>query len=212
MICWPGLSIPLCRLQLSLPHWVSSEPILQCYLPIFSAASLVSCHFLLCLEGWSLQGLRIWWCVCTTSVCALWQWRAGNHMGWWLGWSFAELPHLSHVECVRYPWVLCSISSPCSVIPFTALEDWHDQWAQSSHITRLIFLSFHMGLIFASEAVVWAILARTSRLDPSLDTIALKYLKLDTVSRACPLTLMSEQMPLLLVVIIFVFPAWISIP
>ena len=45
---------------------------------------------------------------------------------------------------------------------------------------RLMFLSFHTGLSFARAAVACATLARTSCLDPSSDTIAPRYLKLDT--------------------------------
>ena len=121
MICWPALSIPLCPPQLSLPHSVSNESIHWCYLPIFSFASLFFCHLVRCLAGWSLQGLRIWWCVHTTSVFALWQWRIGHHAGRWLGWSFAGLPRLWRVGCRRYPWVACSISSPCSVFSSVVL-------------------------------------------------------------------------------------------
>ena len=52
-----------------------------------------------------------------------------------------------------------------------------------------IFLSFQITLSFASAAVVWAILARISGLDPSSAMIAPRYLNLLTQSSFSPLTL-----------------------
>ena len=45
-----------------------------------------------------------------------------------------------------------------------------------------IFLSFQMAFSLVTAAVVWAILESTSGLDPSSDTITLRYLKLWTFS------------------------------
>lgn len=52
---------------------------------------------------------------------ASWQWKAGLRVGWWLGWSFAGLPHLWYVGCRKFPRVFCSISFPCSVSSSAAL-------------------------------------------------------------------------------------------
>ena len=72
-----------------------------------------------------------------------------------------------------------------------------------------MFLSFQISLVTA--AVIWAILERTSGLDPSSDTIAPRYLKLRTVSSFL-LSMMSELMQLELLVINWVFSALICIP
>ena len=75
-----------------------------------------------------------------------------------------------------------------------------------------IFLSFQMVLSLASAAVAWAILARISGLDPSSAMIAPRYLNLFTQSSFSPLTLMSVLMPLVLLVISWVFSALICMP
>ena len=77
---------------------------------------------------------------------------------------------------------------------------------------RSMFLSSQMILSFVSAAMVWAILERTSRMDPSSVTMAPKYLKLWTVSSFSPLTLMLLLMPLVLLVINLVFSALICMP
>ena len=53
---------------------------------------------------------------------------------------------------------------------------------------REVFLSRQIVFSFASAAVVCAILASTSGLDPSSVTMAPKYLKLFTVSSFWPFT------------------------
>ena len=55
----------------------------------------------------------------------------------------------------------------------------------------VMFLSFHKGFNLVSAAVVCAILASISGLEPSSVIIDPKYLKLFTVSSLCPLTLTS---------------------
>ena len=87
----------------------------------------------------------------------------------------------------------------------------------SDHISlnldrRVVFLSFHIGFSLVSVAVVWAILEMISGLDHLSVTIKPRYLKLDTVSNLCPLTLIFLLMPLMLLVISLVFSALISIP
>ena len=71
-----------------------------------------------------------------------------------------------------------------------------------------IFLSFQMVWSFTSAAVVWAILARISGLDPSSP----RYLNLLTQSSFSPLTLVSVLMPLVLLAIKLVFSALICMP
>ena len=73
-----------------------------------------------------------------------------------------------------------------------------------------IILSFQMVLSFVSAAVVWAILAGISGLDPSSAMIALMYLKMSTQSSLSLLTLMSVLMLLVLLVISLVFSALIG--
>ena len=75
-----------------------------------------------------------------------------------------------------------------------------------------IFLSSEMVLSFVSAAVVWAILARMSGLEPSSAMIAPRYLKLLTQSSFSPLTLMSMLMPLVMLVISLVFSALFCMP
>ena len=74
----------------------------------------------------------------------------------------------------------------------------------------VMFLSFQIVLSLVSAAVVCAILARTSGLDPSSLTTVPGYLKLLSVSGFSPLTLISVLMPLF--VISLVFSALISMP
>ena len=76
----------------------------------------------------------------------------------------------------------------------------------------VMFLSFHKGFNLVSAAVVCAILASISGLEPSSVIIDPKYLKLFTVSSLCPLTLTSVLMPCVLFVISLVFSALISMP
>ena len=59
----------------------------------------------------------------------------------------------------------------------------------------VMFLSFHKGFNLVSAAVVCAILASISGLEPSSVVIDPMYLKLVTVSSLCPLTLTSVLMP-----------------
>ena len=75
-----------------------------------------------------------------------------------------------------------------------------------------MFLSFHIGFGLVSVAVVWAILEMISGVDPSSVTTEPRYLKLDTVSNLCPLTLIFLLMPLMLLIISLVFSTIISIP
>ena len=70
----------------------------------------------------------------------------------------------------------------------------------------VMFLSFYIGFILDSVAVVWAILEIISV------TTEPRYLKLDTVSNICPLTVIFLLMPLVLLVISFIYSALISIP
>ena len=67
-----------------------------------------------------------------------------------------------------------------------------------------MFLSFQIGPNFVREAMVWAILAKISGLDPFFDTIAPRCFNLSTYSSLCPLTDTSDVV-FLLFVINFVF-------
>ena len=69
----------------------------------------------------------------------------------------------------------------------------------------VIFLSFHKGFNLVSTAVVCAILANISGLEPSSVIIDPIYLKLVTVSNLCPLTLTSVLKPCVLFVISLFF-------
>ena len=77
---------------------------------------------------------------------------------------------------------------------------------------RVMFLSFRIGFSLVSVAVVCAILEMISGVDPSSVITEPRYLKLDTVSNLCPLTLIFLLMPLMLLVISLVFSTIISIP
>ena len=70
---------------------------------------------------------------------------------------------------------------------------------------RVMFLPFHNSFGLVSIALVWAILEIISGLDPSSVTTEPRYLKLDTVSNLCPLTLIFLLTPLMLLVISLVF-------
>ena len=60
---------------------------------------------------------------------------------------------------------------------------------------REILLSLRTGFSLVNAAVVCAILASISDLEPSLVIIEPRYLKLVTVSSLCPFTLISVLMP-----------------
>ena len=77
---------------------------------------------------------------------------------------------------------------------------------------RAIFLSFQITFSLDTTTVVWAILENTPGLDPSSDTIALRYSKLCTVSSFLLSIVISVLMPLVLFVINWVFSALICIP
>ena len=75
-----------------------------------------------------------------------------------------------------------------------------------------MFLLFQMTFSLVTAAVVWAILESTSGLDPSSDTIAPRYLKLQTVSSFLLSMVKSVWMPLVLFVINWVFSTLICMP
>ena len=77
---------------------------------------------------------------------------------------------------------------------------------------REILLSFQTGFNLVNAAFVCAILESISGLELSSIITEPRYLKLVTVSRFCPFTLMSVMMPLVLFVNRFVFSALISMP
>ena len=76
---------------------------------------------------------------------------------------------------------------------------------------RDMLLSLQMGFSFVRAAVAYAVLERTSGLEPSSETTAQRYLKLVTVPNFCPFTFIFLWMPLALFVISLVFSALISI-
>ena len=76
---------------------------------------------------------------------------------------------------------------------------------------RDMLLSLKMGFSFVRAAVDCSILERTSGLEPSSETTALRYLKPVTVPYLCPFTFIYLWMPLALFVISLVFSALISI-
>ena len=114
------------------------------------------------------------------------------------------------------------ISMACILLSVSAVSVQDSQAYRNMDMTRerislifelsAIFLSFQMVLSFASAAVVWAILARISGLDPSSAMIAPRYLNLLTQSSFLPLTLMLVMKPLVLLVISLVFSALICMP
>ena len=77
---------------------------------------------------------------------------------------------------------------------------------------RSMLLSFQTGFNLENTVVVCAILESISGLQLLSDTTEPKFLKLVTVSRFCPFTLISLVMPLVLLVITLVFSALISMP
>ena len=76
----------------------------------------------------------------------------------------------------------------------------------------VMLLLFQMTFSLVTAAVVLAILESTSGLDPSSDTIAPRYLKLQTISTFLLSVVMSVLMPLVLFVINWVFSALICMP
>ena len=70
-----------------------------------------------------------------------------------------------------------------------------------------MLLSFQTGFSLVNAAVVCAILASISGLEPSSVITEPSYLKLVTVSSFCPFTLNSVMMPLALFIISLVFSA-----
>ena len=76
---------------------------------------------------------------------------------------------------------------------------------------REILLSFQTGFnLIVNAAVVFVILECISGLEPSSVITQPRYLKLVTVSRFCPFTVISVLMPLVLFVFNLVFSALIS--
>ena len=73
---------------------------------------------------------------------------------------------------------------------------------------RKILLSFQTGFNLFNAAIVCAILKNISGLEPSSVITEPRYLKLVTVSRFCPFTLISLLMPLMLFVTSLVFLHW----
>ena len=76
---------------------------------------------------------------------------------------------------------------------------------------RDMLLSLQMGFSFVRAAVAYAILERTSGLDPSSETTVPRYLKVVTVPNFCPFTFISLWMPLAPFAISLVFSALSSI-
>ena len=122
---------------------------------------------------------------------------------WFVGFCCGPL-HWLHGPCMRCKGSFDNTSFPWLVL-FLEVRP------QESVSRRVMFLSFHIGFSLVSVAVVWAVLEMISGLDPSSATIELRYLKLDTVSNLCSLTLIFLLMPLMLLVISLVFSALISI-
>ena len=77
---------------------------------------------------------------------------------------------------------------------------------------REVLLLFQIGFNFVNAAVFCAILESISGLEPSSVITELRYLKLVTVSRFSPFTLISVLMPPVLSVISLVSSALIYVP
>ena len=77
---------------------------------------------------------------------------------------------------------------------------------------REILLSFQTGFSLVNVAVVCAILESISGLESSSVITEPRHLKLVTLSRFCPFSLISALMALVLFVISLVFLALISMP
>ena len=75
-----------------------------------------------------------------------------------------------------------------------------------------MFLSFQMTSSSVTAAVVWAFLDSTSRLDPSFDTIATRYLQLRMVSSFLLSMVIVSADAMVLFVINWVFSALICMP
>ena len=77
---------------------------------------------------------------------------------------------------------------------------------------REILLLFQNGFSLVNDAVACAILESISGLEPSSVMTEHRYLKLVTVLRFCPFTLINVLMPLVLFVNSLAFSALISVP
>ena len=92
----------------------------------------------------------------------------------------------------------------------TDIWNGNDKRAHQFHL-RPRGYSSPIGFSTVRAADAWALLERTTRLEPQSETTVPTYLQLVTVSSFCPFTLISPWVPLALLAISFVFSTLISI-
>ena len=214
---------------------MTSQPTVStsaCRLPPFVSLTSTGCPptsysvflvFLLCvrcLAGWSLSSqmfVRRAHTISASVSCS-----GDLHKARWFGFWCGLLRWL-HDPCTRckgyfdstsFPWFILFFCS--SAVRVHVSHAYSNIDMASDRISlildqRVMFLSFHIGFNLVIVAVVWAILEMISGLDPSSVTTEPRYLKLDTVSNLCPLTLIFLLMPLMLLVNSLVFSALFSI-
>ena len=128
-------------------------------------------------------------------------------------WSLYEIPRSLWKHLISNACILLSMFSVMGHVSH-AYKNMDNARERISLILELMamFLPFQMTFSLVTAAVVWAILDSTLGLEPSSDTIAPRYLKLWTVSCFLFSMVMSVLMPLLLIVINWIFSALICMP
>ena len=103
------------------------------------------------------------------------------------------MPRILRKHLISMAWILFS-SSAFSVHVSHAYKKMASTNERISLILELIgiFLSFKIGPNLLRAAMVRAILAKISGLDPFSDTVAPRYLNLSTYSSLCPLIDISD--------------------
>ena len=98
-------------------------------------------------------------------------------------WSLYKIPRSLQKHLISSACMLLSMSAVMVHVSH-AYKDMDMAWEHISLILELMamFLSFQVTFSLVTAAVVFAILDSASGLDPSSDTIAPRYLKLQTVS------------------------------
>ena len=189
-------------LPLRHPHW--SAP---CRIVLASLDDHVTCsyhfslHFFFTEVRRSSHGPMAFPILAFTSSLVIW-------FLYYSVWDTEEFVEMSHLQCL-YPFNVC-----CYDLCSHAYKNMDMTRERISLILELMvmFLSFQMTFSLITAAVVWAIMASTSGLDPSSNTTAPRHLKLWMVSSFLLSMVMSVLMPLVLFAINWVFSALICMP
>ena len=219
----PAPSILHCPRPLSRPHPVPGLSIIGCCPPISLFVCLLLSVPALFLVGLSWQAILALLLYMSIPLQFFFSLRSGGHQKtrWIVVFDFL-LPHWWCGLCTRCRGVCESISSLWPVSSFLGvllrstirkhLGIWRRARSASVWFWTLVWCSCHSKLSLTLSVLffVCAILAITPGFAPWSVIIDPRYLKLCTASSFSPLTLMSELMLLVLLVINLVFWALIS--